>query len=89
MSRKKLILVIVLSILLFSVAIPIAINESYKHGVVYVTKWDAVDVLSYYGSLLGSVSTLLALVITIIFTKKQIQRDRFLELNRTKWEKVK
>ena len=88
MSRKKLILVIVLSILLFSVAIPIAINESYKHGVVYVTKWDAVDVLSYYGSLLGSVSTILALVITIIFTKKQIQRDRFLELNRTKWEKV-
>ena len=88
MSRKKLILVIILSILLFSVAIPIAINESYKHGVVYVTKWDAVDVLSYYGSLLGSVSTILALVITIIFTKKQIQRDRFLELNRTKWEKV-
>lgn len=88
MSRKKLILVIVLSILLFSVAIPIAINESYKHGVVYVTKWDAVDVLSYYGSLLGSVSTILALVITIIFTKKQIQRDRFLELNLTKWEKV-
>ena len=46
MSRKKLILVIVLSILLFSVAIPIAINESYKHGVVYLTKWDAVDMLS-------------------------------------------
>ena len=88
MRKSKFFAIIISAFLLSVVVIPIAINESYKHGVVYVTKWDAADVLSYYGSLLGSVSTILALVITIIFTKKQIQRDRFLELNRTKWEKV-
>lgn len=88
MSRKKLILVIVLSILLFSVAIPIAINESYKHGVVYVTKWDAADVLSYYWSILGTAATIGALVITIRFTQRQISRDAYLKNENEKWTKI-
>lgn len=88
MSRKKWILVIILTILLFSIAIPIAINESYKHGVIYVTKWDASDVLTYYGTLLVTTTTVVTLVGTIQFTRKQIQHDQFLEKNRTKWEKV-
>lgn len=88
MSRKKLILVIVLLILLFSVVIPIAINESYKHDVVYVTKWEAADVLSYYGTLVSAIATIMTIIGTILFTRKQIQRDRFLERNQEKWKKV-
>lgn len=88
MSRKKLILIIVLASLFFTIAIPIAINESYKHGVVYVTMWGAPEVLSYYGTLLGAGTTIAALVATIAFTKKQIEHDRFLEHNYMKWEKI-
>lgn len=88
MSRKKLILIIVLASLFFTIAIPIAINESYKHGVVYVTMWGAPEVLSYYGTLLGAGTTIAALVATIAFTKKQIEHDRFLEYNYTKWERI-
>ena len=81
--------VLVILVVLFLVLVmPIAINESYKHGVVYITKWDAADVLSYYGTLLGAGTTVAALVITIAFTKKQIQHDRFLDHNYTKWEKI-
>ena len=87
MNKKKVAWALA-SVLFLTVVIPIAINESYKYGVIYVTKWEAADVLSYYGALLGSISTIVALVVTIAFTKKQIQRDRFLELNRAKWEKV-
>jgi len=91
LKKAKIIIIWLVVILSFVGIIPIIINESYKYGALhggYITMWDAADVLSYYGSLLGSVSTILALVITIVFTKKQIQRDRFLELNCAKWEKV-
>lgn len=85
MSRKKLILIIFLAILFFSVVIPIAINESYKHGVIYVTKWDAADVLSFYGAVLGSVATVGALIATISFTQIQISREAFLKNENEKW----
>ena len=85
MARKKWILMIVLVFLLFSIAIPIAINESYKHGVVYVTKWDAADVLSYYGTILSATATVIAMVMTIAFTRKQINRDSYLKNESDKW----
>lgn len=89
MIRK--VLEAIFALLVLTIGIPIIINEAYKYGSLYggyVTEWDAVDVLSYYGTLLGSVSTIMALAITIAFTKKQIQRDRFLEVNCAKWEKM-
>lgn len=64
------------------------INETYKHSGFYVTMWNAADMLSYYGTLLGTVTTVAALVITITFTKKQLQHDRFLDRNYAKWEKI-
>lgn len=85
MARKKWTLMIVLVFLLFSIAIPIAINESYKHGVVYVTKWDAADVLSYYGTILSATATVIAMVMTIAFTRKQINRDSYLKNESDKW----
>ena len=88
MRKTKFIAIIISIILVSVVVIPIAINESYKHGVVYVTKWDATDVLSFYGTLLGAATTAITLIGTIQFTRKQIQRNQFLEDNRRKWEKV-
>lgn len=86
----KVILVII-AFLVFTIGIPTIINEAYKYGALhggYVTEWDAADVLSYYGTLLGAGTTIAALVATIAFTKKQIEHDRFLEHNYMKWEKI-
>lgn len=88
MRKAKYIVIIVLAILFFTILIPIAINESYKHGVIYVTKWDAADVLAYYGTILGTVATATALVVTITFTHKQIRRDCYLKKESEKWEKI-
>ncbi len=91
MKKVKVIIIWLVVIFFFVGVIPIIINESYKYGALhggYITMWDAADVLSYYGTLLGSISTIVALAITISFTRKQIQRDRFLERNREKWGKV-
>lgn len=46
------------------------INESYKNGQGYITMWNAADVLSYYGNILGSAATIIALIVTIRFTSK-------------------
>ena len=54
----------------FIVGIPILINESYKNGQGYITMWNAADVLSYYGNILGSAATIIALIVTIRFTSK-------------------
>ena len=56
MRKSKFIAIIISIILVSVVVVPVAINESYKYGVVYVTKWDAADVLSYYGTVLGAVA---------------------------------
>lgn len=91
MKRAKRIAILLLAMVLFVIVIPIIINETYKYGALhggYVTEWDAADVLSYYGMLLGTATTAIALIGTIQFTRKQIQRNQFLENNRRKWEKV-
>jgi len=82
------ILLFILGFLVLVVGVPLIINGCYKATPVFITKWNAADVLSYYGTLLGAVSTVSALVCTISFTRKQIQRDRFLEHSRIKWEKA-
>lgn len=83
---KPMVLVVAVAILVFG--IPIGINEAYKAGAGYVTMWGAAEVLSFYGSVLGAVVTAASLFATIWFTRKQIARDKFLERNRDKWEKV-
>lgn len=89
---KKKVGIIALAILLFVVfviGVPLGINACYQcDTVIITTQWGASDVLSYYGTLLGAVTTVAALAVTIAFTKKQIQHDRFLERNYTKWEKI-
>ncbi len=74
-------------ILLLTIGIPVIINECYKTGG-YITLWNASDVLGYYGALLGSVTAIAVLIGTIVFTRRQIQRENYVKRQTEKWEKV-
>lgn len=60
-----------------AIIIPFIINEAYKYGEItgkgYVTAWTASDVLSFYGTLLGAVATIIVLIITIKHNQKLLQ----------------
>ena len=84
----KIIVCIVVAIFLIF-GVPIIINECYKYNSGYVTVWDGSDVLGYYGTILGSVIAVATLVVTIIFTKKQLQRETFLANESAKFDKLK
>lgn len=86
---KKRVCLWALAMALFAIAGPFVINWCYQcDTVIITTMWGAADALSYYGTLLGATATILTLACTISFTRKQIQRERFLERNRSKWETV-
>ena len=88
MSKRKTVILIVLAILFFVIVVPICINECYKIGSGYITEWGAADVLSYYGTALGATATATAMVATITFTRKQIDRDSYLKSEKEKWSKI-
>lgn len=70
------------------VGIPMIINELCKWDSGYETVWDAADVLSYYGTLLGSGITIITVLLTFRFTYKQLKREAFLEKTTQKWNKI-
>ena len=45
--------------ILIVLLIPIVINESYKIGKGYITIWGASDVLSFYGSFISFIGTVI------------------------------
>ena len=53
------------------VGIPILINECYKAGGGYITMWEASDVLSYYGTVVGAVIAVATIAITISLTESK------------------
>ena len=75
-------------ILALVIGVPLGINEIYKKGPGYITVWDGADVLSFYGTILGTCATVLALVITIVFTRKQISRESYLKSESEKWARI-
>lgn len=90
MKNNRIIKIIGL-IILFAfliVGIPVIINECYKANSGYLTVWSGADVLGYYGSILGSAIAAITLVVTIVFTKKQIQRESYLKSEDEKWSKL-
>ena len=92
MSALKLVGKVVLAILCIAVlvfGIPIIINECYKANCGYSTVWDASAMLGYYGVIFGAIITVVTLVATITFTKRQIQRESFLKMENEKWSKLK
>ena len=68
-TEKTIWLKCIIAAIVLIVLIPVVINELYKMNTGYITMWGASDVLNYYGAILGSLVTVGALVITIIFTK--------------------
>ena len=90
MKIRKIIhiVLIILGATFTIIGIPMIINECYKANSGYTTVWNGADVLGYYGSILGSVIAISTLAITIVFTKKQIQRDNFIKNETEKWAKV-
>ena len=50
--------------------------------------WGAADALAYYGTILGALVAVATVVVTILFTYKQIQRDNFLKSESEKWAKI-
>lgn len=87
-KRIAKIVLIVLGATFLIIGVPIIINECYKANFGYNTVWDGADVLGYYGAILGSVIAVATLAVTIIFTKKQIQRDNFIKNETEKWSKI-
>ena len=72
----------------FVVGIPIIINELYKREGLYSTVWTGADALAYWGTLLGAAATILALVGTIEFTKRQIKAEKIRESQRDEWKEI-
>ena len=87
-KRIAKIVLIILGAIFLIIGVPIIINECYKANFGYSTVWNGADALGYYGAILGSVIAVATLAVTIIFTKKQIQRDNLLKTETKKWAKV-
>ena len=89
MKKKIFYSVIVLLFAIFLiVGVPLIINNCYLENDGYITVWGGDDVLGYYGSVLGSIIAVATLTITIIFTRKQIQRESYLSNENNKWAKI-
>ena len=87
MKKGIIVIAVIFSLLILVVGVPLAINECYKAGG-YVTMWNAEDVLSYYGTILGSIVSIVVLAATILFTRKQILHDQFVNKLSEKWKRV-
>lgn len=74
MKNKKIIILV--SVILV-VIVPIFINLSFKVYLapLFTAEWEAGDLLSYYGSLLGSIITLFGVIMTLNYQTKQSERD--------------
>ena len=82
------IVLIILGAMFLIIGVPIVINECYKTNSGYTTVWDGAYLLGYYGAILGSVIAVATLAVTIIFTKKQIQRESYIRTEAEKFSKL-
>lgn len=70
------------SIIIFWVLIPLIINLAFKIDAVtsiFAAEWSAGDVLSFYGSIIAAVVTIIGVYITIDYSRKNFDED---EMNR-------
>ena len=84
-TKWVLVAIVVAAILIFG--IPLLINECFKHGG-YITVCEAADILSYYGSVLSASIAVATLAITILFTRKQLQREAYQIKRKESWSKI-
>lgn len=76
------------SAVFFVVFVPLIINEAYKLDKGYMTVWTGSEFLTYYGTILGAAATIIALVGTIIFTRRQILFERYVQQETEKWKEI-
>lgn len=77
MKKKKWLtaLVITVIILAFVIGVPLIINELYKKGPGYITVWNGADMLSYYGTILGSCGAAIGVYWSIQAAQKNYRED--------------
>lgn len=85
-SYKMWIIIVVAFILV--VVVPFLINEAYKKETGYITVWNGSEFLSYYGTIIGASATILAFSGTIVFTRRQILFERYIQRETTKWKDI-
>ena len=81
-------LLLVLGVAVILIGVPVLINECYKVGDGYMTIWNAQDVLSYYGTVVGAVIAVATIAITISFNRMQIRRDGYMKTETDRWTKI-
>lgn len=87
-KRKKYLILAIIVACAFAIVGPLIINECYKSNSGYITLWSPADMLAYYGVVLGALVAIITVVVTIGFTRKQIQMENFLKQENEKWTKV-
>lgn len=71
-------------IIITVIIIPFLINIAFKVSSGYdllIAEWDPGDALSFYGTVLGSIVTVIGLITTIIFTNKQNRQSEIFQRN--------
>lgn len=56
------------------IGVPFQINECYKAGG-YITKWNAADVLSYYGTIIAAIIGIVGVYLTVHISNKNYRDD--------------
>lgn len=86
--KSHIVLSVVSTALIAVVGVPFAINELYKLDKGYITVWTGPEFLAYYGTILGAAATILTLTGTILFTRRQILFERYIQRETAKWEEI-
>lgn len=74
-SKILISILTIMCVLILIFGIPIIINELYKMDDGYVTLWGAPDVLSFYATILSSLITIVILIITLYYNKKDMNKE--------------
>lgn len=92
MGRNKVsshIMVSVLVIVILVIGVPLIINWCYScNNPIIYTKWDAAEVLSYYGSVLGALVAAATFAIGVGVTISHMSHQQNIQLAQKTWQEV-
>lgn len=86
--RRHWIVTALTFVLVFVIGIPLLINFSYSVDPILITKWNAADVLGYYGDVLGSVVAVAIMAGTIYATRQDAISEVQFQQKKESWKKV-
>lgn len=78
----------IVSLIMLIFGMPVALSCLYSYKLLDINIFTPSDLLNYYGNVLGGCLTLGISVLTILFTKKQIIRQAYVDREKDKWIKV-